>query len=186
MIALKRPLFIVAGIVFIALVSSCGSSSSSNSSSSSVASTPTSASQTYASPTTASTASTSTGTDTIKTSTITIGGKSKTILTNAAGLTLYYFTPDTSTKSACTGACATTWPPLLFNGTGSPTASTKLPSELTVYTNANGKQVEYNTHPLYTYKGDTAPGQTNGDGVGGKWFIATSDLAAQNSASSAY
>ncbi len=113
----------------------------------------------------------------IKTATATVSGKSETILTNSQGMSLYYFIPDTAAKTACTGSCATTWPPLLFTGSGNPAASTKLSGELEVYKNANGNQVIYNDHPLYTFSGDTAAGQTNGQGVGGKWFLATPDLA---------
>jgi hypothetical protein len=47
-----------------------------------------------------------------------------------------------------------------------------------VATNANGSQVEYQGHPLYTYVSDTAPGQTNGENVEGIWFVATTDLTA--------
>jgi secreted repeat protein with Y-X4-D motif len=44
----------------------------------------------------------------------------------------------------------------------------------------NGQQVEYNGHPLYNYSGDTAPGQTNGEGIGGMWFVATTTLSVQS------
>ena len=110
------------------------------------------------------------------TATATVSGKTVTILTNAQGLTLYYFTPDTAAASACTGGCAGTWPPLLMTGSGTPTASTTLPGALTAVSAGNGNQVEYNGHLLYTYAGDTAPGQTTGDGKFGKWFVATADL----------
>jgi predicted lipoprotein with Yx(FWY)xxD motif len=96
-----------------------------------------------------------------------------TILTDAKGMTLYYFTDDTASKTACTGGCAQTWPPLLFTATGNPAASPKLAGELEIYPNANGKQVIYNDHPLYTYGGDSAAGQVNGQGIGNKWFVAT-------------
>jgi predicted lipoprotein with Yx(FWY)xxD motif len=46
-----------------------------------------------------------------------------------------------------------------------------------VYKNANGKQVISHDHSLYTYGGDSAAGQTNGEGLFGKWFVATPDLA---------
>ena len=127
-------------------------------------------------PTAASTSSTSF----LKTASVTVNGKSTTILTNAQGKSLYYFTADTTTKAACTGACAGVWPPLLFTGTGSPTSATTLPGTLTVVTNANGQQVEYNGHQLYTYSGDTASGQANGEGFKGKWFVATSTLSGQS------
>ena len=112
----------------------------------------------------------------IKTATATVQGKSVTILTNAQGLTLYYFTPDSATTSACTGGCAQAWPPLLMTGSGSPTASGSLPGTLSAVTTGNGNQVEYNGHLLYTYAADSAPGQTNGEGKFGKWFVATTDL----------
>ena len=112
----------------------------------------------------------------VKTATATVNGQSTTILTNAQGMTLYYFKPDTTTTSACTGACATAWPPLLMTGSGTPSAASTLSGTLTAVTTANGNQVEYNGHLLYTYSGDTAAGQTTGEGKGGKWFVATTDL----------
>jgi predicted lipoprotein with Yx(FWY)xxD motif len=72
---------------------------------------------------------TTASTFTVQTAQATVNGKTTTILTNARGLTLYYFTPDTASKTVCTGSCAQTWPPLLFTGTGKPTASTALPGE---------------------------------------------------------
>jgi predicted lipoprotein with Yx(FWY)xxD motif len=112
----------------------------------------------------------------IKTATAMVSGKSETILTDAQGKTLYYFTPDTATTSACTGSCAQNWPPLLATGSGTPTSATTLSGKLSTQTTANGNQVEYNGHPLYTFAADSAPGQTNGEGVLGKWFVATPDL----------
>jgi predicted lipoprotein with Yx(FWY)xxD motif len=112
----------------------------------------------------------------IKTATAMVSGKSETILTDAQGKTLYYFTPDTATTSACSGSCAQNWPPLLATGSGTPTSATTLPGKLSTQTTANGNQVEYNGHLLYTFAADSAPGQTNGEGVLGKWFVATPDL----------
>jgi predicted lipoprotein with Yx(FWY)xxD motif len=57
------------------------------------------------------------------------------------------------------------------------TTSSHTPGELEVYTTANGNQIIYNDHPLYTYSGDSAAGQTNGEGLFGKWFVTTPDLA---------
>jgi predicted lipoprotein with Yx(FWY)xxD motif len=116
----------------------------------------------------------------IKTTSATVNGQSVTVLTNAKGMTLYYFKPDTPTKSACTGACASNWPPLVFTGSGSPTSASALPGTLSVVTDANGQQVEYNGHPLYTFSGDTAPGQTHGEGIKGVWFVATTTLSNQS------
>jgi predicted lipoprotein with Yx(FWY)xxD motif len=115
----------------------------------------------------------------IKTAPATVNGQSVTILTNVQGMTLYYFKPDTAAKSACTGTCAGNWPPLLFTSSGSPSSATSLPGTLSVVTDANGQQVEYNGHPLYTFAQDTAPGQTNGEGIKGVWFVATTTLSVQ-------
>lgn len=120
----------------------------------------------------------------IKTATATIKGKSETILTNVDGKTLYYFTPDTATTAACAAGCISTWPPLLFTGSGSPTSSTTLSGKLSAQTDANGNQIEYNGHPLYLYSGDTAAGQTNGEGLFGKWFVATPNLLSQGGGAS--
>jgi len=162
----KRALLMVIGLVLVMAVSACGGTTSTGS----APSTPTTAPTTAPTPTTATTF-------TVQTAQATVNGKTTTILTNAQGLTLYYFTPDTASKTVCTGSCAQTWPPLLFTGTGKPTASTALPGEVEVYKNANGNQVIYNDHPLYIYSGDSAAGQTSGEGLFGKWFVATPDLA---------
>jgi predicted lipoprotein with Yx(FWY)xxD motif len=119
----------------------------------------------------------------IQTATATVKGQSEMVLTNTKGMTLYYFTPDSATQSACSGSCAQTWPPLLFAGSGGPTSSTSLSGKLSAQMDANGTQVEYNGHLLYSYSGDTAPGQTNGEGLFGKWFVATSGLAVQGGGS---
>src|ERR1051326_8695331 len=157
------------------LVAACGGTSGSG------GSTPTPAATTPAPvATTPATAS-----STVMTATATVNGQSTTILTNAQGMTLYYFKPDTPTTSACTGGCASAWPPLLFSGSGSPSSAATLSGTLSAVTTANGNQVEYNGHLLYTYSGDSAPGQTKGEGVGGKWFVCTPDLAAASSGSSA-
>jgi predicted lipoprotein with Yx(FWY)xxD motif len=164
----QRALLVVIGLVLVMGVSACGGTTSTGS----TASTPTTAPTTAPTPT-----PTTASTFTVQTAQATVNGKATTILTNAQGLTLYYFTPDTASKTVCTGACAQTWPPLLFTGTGTPTASTSLPGVLGVFQNANGNQVIYNDHPLYTYSGDSAAGQTKGEGLFGKWFVATPDLA---------
>lgn len=115
----------------------------------------------------------------IKTSSATVNGQSVTILTNTQGMTLYYFKPDTATTSACTGSCAGFWPPLVFTSSGSPGSASALPGTLSVVADSNGQQVEYNGHMLYTYSGDKAPGQTNGEGIKGNWFVATTTLSVQ-------
>src|SRR5713226_3718909 len=112
----------------------------------------------------------------IQTTTTTVKGQSQIVLTDAQGKTLYYFTADSATQSACSGSCAQMWPPQLFTGSGVPTSSTTLAGKLSAQTDANGSQVEYNGHPLYTFSGDTGPGQTTGEGFGGIWHVVTPAL----------
>ena len=118
-----------------------------------------------------------TGAVLIHTASIKVGNKTQTVLKNEKGLTLYYFTPDTATNVACAGGCVSNWPPLLATS-GTPTSNPALPGELTVLNGANGNQVLYNGHPLYTYIKDGDAADAYGQGIGGKWFAATSDLAA--------
>jgi predicted lipoprotein with Yx(FWY)xxD motif len=91
------------------------------------------------------------------------------LLTNANGLTLYWFAPDTSTKSACYGSCAAYWPPV----TGTPSAGPGVTGTLGTINRTDGtKQATYGGHPLYTYIGDNAPGSANGNNInlnGGLW-----------------
>ena len=103
--------------------------------------------------------------------TATINGVS--VVTNAQGLTLYSFAPDTATVSKCTGACAQIWPPV----TGPAAAGQGVTGTLGTITRSDGsKQVTYNGHPLYTYTADTAAGQAKGNGInvdGGVWHEVT-------------
>jgi predicted lipoprotein with Yx(FWY)xxD motif len=95
------------------------------------------------------------------------------VLTNSAGFTLYWFAPDTSTTSKCTGSCAAFWPPVK----GPATAGSGVTGTLGTITRPDGTtQATYDGHPLYTYKGDTAPGQAKGNGLnisGGVWHEVT-------------
>jgi predicted lipoprotein with Yx(FWY)xxD motif len=95
------------------------------------------------------------------------------VLTNAAGFTLYWFAPDTSTTSKCTGSCASFWPPVK----GPATEGSGVTGTLGTITRPDGTtQATYDGHPLYTYKGDTAPGQAKGNGLnisGGVWHEVT-------------
>lgn len=122
------------------------------------------------------------GTQVVQTATATVGGKSETILTDTHGMTLYFFDPDSPTKIACTGACASTWPPLTTtadNVTGGP----GLTLTFSVLNGANGKQVLANGHPLYTFAQDKAAGDTKGEGLFGKWHVATPSITAAVAAS---
>lgn len=175
--ALKRLGILIVFVTIIVVFSSCGGSSSTTTGGSSSSSSSNGYNQgsspTKAPAATPTSAPATSGNVVVKTASATVDGKSVTILTDAKGMTLYYFTPDTASKTVCTAGCAQTWPPLLFTAAGKPTASPTLPGELEIYPNANGKQVIYNDHPLYTYGGDSAAGQTNGEGIAGKWYVAT-------------
>jgi len=72
---------------------------------------------------------------------------------------------------------------LLFSDSGGLTSSASLTEKLSVQTDANSNQVEYTGHLLYAFSGDTAPAQTNGEGLFGKWFVATPNLAVQGGGS---
>jgi predicted lipoprotein with Yx(FWY)xxD motif len=113
----------------------------------------------------------------IHTASVQVGNQSMTVLKDPKGLTLYYYTPDTSTKIACTGQCAKIWPPLLASS-GTPTSASPLPGKLTVMNGPNGPQVAYAGHPLYLYVKDKDSEDAYGQGLGGKWFVATPDLHA--------
>ena len=90
------------------------------------------------------------------------------ILTRADGSTLYMFTPDAGGKSACTGGCAQAWPSLV--GPGTPGAGLDPGDFSTIKRDDASEQVTFYGHPLYTFAGDKKPGDTNGQGSGGKWY----------------
>lgn len=98
-----------------------------------------------------------------------------TVLADKKGKTVYWFAKDTSTTLACTGACATAWPPVL--GMPQAASGSSLTGKFGTIRRSDGTvQATYNGHPLYTFEGDTAPGQTNGNGViafGAAWSVIT-------------
>jgi predicted lipoprotein with Yx(FWY)xxD motif len=160
----------VAGVAALAMLAAgCGSSSSS--SVAAAGSSPAAASS-PAAPSSPALAATSTpaATPAVLKSRV-IGGVA--VLTTASGFTVYWFAPDTSTTSKCTGTCATYWPPVK----GPVTAGSGVTGRLGTITRADGsKQATYDGHPLYTYVADTAPGEAKGNKVnasGGLWYEVT-------------
>ena len=151
-----------AGLAAVALVTAaCGSSSTGGSSSSGGSASPA-----------ASATANSSGT---ALRTATIGGT--TVLTNAKGFTLYWFVPDTSTKSNCNAGCASFWPPVKGPATAGSGVTGKL---ATIKRDDGSTQASYDGHPLYTYVADTAPGQAKGNGInisGGVWHEMTASGA---------
>jgi predicted lipoprotein with Yx(FWY)xxD motif len=152
---IKSGLVLLAGLLF----SACGSSGGTGGAASTASSNP----------------SSSTSSATVETSQAHVEGKPETILTDAKGMTLYLYQPDGGAKVTCTGTCAHNWPPVLLSS-GEPAAKGSLPSKLTVLEGPNGRQVAYHGWPLYTFINDKKPGDTTGQGVGGKWFVATPEL----------
>jgi predicted lipoprotein with Yx(FWY)xxD motif len=154
----------VAGAATVVLLAGCGSSSSSSSSASAPASAPT---QSSAATTAAAAAP--------GLAVVTKHGKLGTIL--AAGpkhLTVYLFEADRGAASACTGACAKTWPPVTTEG--KPTASGSADAaDLGTTMRSDGKeQVTYKGHPLYFYDDDKDSGDAYGQGskaFGAGWYV---------------
>lgn len=116
----------------------------------------------------------------IKTASTSMG----TVLTNSAGQTLYWFAIDTPTTSNCSGSCTTYWPPL--TGKQAAASGSSLTGAFGTIKRSGGVlQSTYDGHPLYTYAGDSAPGQVNGNGKnlsGGFWWAATPTMAKLGSA----
>jgi predicted lipoprotein with Yx(FWY)xxD motif len=159
--------------IFAVLLAACGSSSSGGSgsgASSASSSSPSSSSQPSGATAMLKSAKTSLG----------------TVLTDSQGLTLYWFAIDTPTSSKCTGGCTTYWPPV--TGTAQAASGVTLPGKLGTITRSDGSvQATYNGHPLYTYAGDKAPGQTSGNnvnGFGGVWHAVTASASAGGTSSS--
>jgi predicted lipoprotein with Yx(FWY)xxD motif len=89
----------------------------------------------------------------------------------SSGVTLYRFDKDTAkpAKSNCTGQCAATWPPVLA-ADGEPKLTGIDAALVGIAVRSDGtRQLTLAGWPLYRYTGDTAPGQTSGEGVGGSW-----------------
>jgi predicted lipoprotein with Yx(FWY)xxD motif len=104
----------------------------------------------------------------LKTSTTRLG----TVLASGTGYTLYWFSQDTATSSACNEICENNWAP----DTGQPefAPGVSLPGKLSAFVRVGGAtQATYNGHPLYIFAGDSEPGDADGNGVyeyGGHWF----------------
>jgi predicted lipoprotein with Yx(FWY)xxD motif len=101
-------------------------------------------------------------------------GSGGAFLTTSTGQAVYLWTKDGKNMSACSGACASAWPPVTATGTVTAAGSAQA-SELGTITRSDGtKQVTYDGHPLYTFVGDSGPDQTSGqgnDGFGAKWWL---------------
>ena len=94
------------------------------------------------------------------------------ILVNGDGRTLYLFLEDTGPRSTCYGGCARVWPPATVEGkprAGAGLVARKL--QTTKRRDTPLEQMVYNGHPLYTADADVKPGDANGQGFFGTWFV---------------
>lgn len=108
----------------------------------------------------------------IHTAVVTLNGKKVHVLTTNKGFMLYYYNKDMMLTSSCTGGCAMNWPPLLApQGMMTISSSVPLPKKLSVHKTANGNQVFYDGHALYTYAGDMQAGQFSGRGMDNAWYL---------------
>lgn len=96
-----------------------------------------------------------------------------TVLVDSQGLTLYDFHKDKGGTSACYGACAGAWPPLLTEGNPQAQGAAERSMLGTTKRKDGTLQVTYNGWPLYTYVADKAPGEANGNDIdqfGAEWY----------------
>jgi predicted lipoprotein with Yx(FWY)xxD motif len=96
------------------------------------------------------------------------------ILVDGKGRTLYRFEADKGTTSTCDGACASAWPPLTTEGKPIAASGVSAAKLGTTERSDGTTEVTYNGHPLYTYAGDSTPGQTTGqgsNGFGAEWYV---------------
>ena len=113
---------------------------------------------------------------TLHTTTTQVGAKTETVLVNAKGLPLYYYQADTAKKSQVSGVLAQLWPALV---SAKPTA-TGVKGNVASVKQADGRQVTYNGHFLYTFV-DDSPGRVTGQGVS-NFFVVTPNVRAIGSA----
>jgi predicted lipoprotein with Yx(FWY)xxD motif len=111
----------------------------------------------------------------------TVGMKQEAVLSGPSGMTLYYYTPDRGQSVTCTGSCAQAWPPLSLPAGSKPVGGSGISGTFGSDSNpAGGSVVTYNGWPLYRYSGDMGTSATNGQGIGGVWFVATPNLQPQS------
>jgi predicted lipoprotein with Yx(FWY)xxD motif len=161
----------VAAVVALGVLAGCSSSPSSSTTSTTGASSATTA---------ASSASSSTSSGPAPLYEVTTGKVHGlgTVLVDGQGFTLYLYVPDhQSGNSVCNGSCALAWPPLILpNGVSAAVAGSGVKSSLlgTTKRSDGSVQVTYNRWPLYTWQGDSTPGQATGQGInnsGGLWYV---------------
>jgi predicted lipoprotein with Yx(FWY)xxD motif len=96
------------------------------------------------------------------------------VLVDANELTLYGFTPDVDRTPTCFEACAAAWPPIMVDGPDLPAGLDPALFSV-VERDGEGHQLAAGKWPLYTFAGDAAPGDVNGQASGGNWFAVAPD-----------
>jgi predicted lipoprotein with Yx(FWY)xxD motif len=101
-----------------------------------------------------------------------INGNQVNVLLTNKNFAMYYYKSDTAFKATCTGACAKDWPPVLAPmGMMAVSSSMTLPRHLSVLQTANGAQVFYDGHALYTYAADKQANNAQGRGQDMLWYM---------------
>jgi predicted lipoprotein with Yx(FWY)xxD motif len=98
------------------------------------------------------------------------------IIVDGRGRSLYLFEKDEHGRSACSGVCASYWPPLLTTSKSAAGSGVKASLLGTIRRSDGTRQVTYAGHPLYFFSGDAKRGQTNGEGLkdfGASWYVLT-------------
>jgi predicted lipoprotein with Yx(FWY)xxD motif len=101
----------------------------------------------------------------------------RTVLTTTKGRTLYSLSAETHGRFICTGACVSTWHPLMVPAGTKPTGPVKLG---TIERPEGKTQVTFKGRPLYSFAGDSKMGDANGEGIKdvGTWHAAVTAKAA--------
>ncbi|MGZ4729742.1 MAG: COG4315 family predicted lipoprotein [Acidimicrobiales bacterium] len=168
--AAARVTAIGLGLLLVVALSSCSSSTSSPSGSSSATGPSTTTTSAGGPAGTGSTlASIPSGTATVDVGSTDLGQ----VLVDLTGHTLYVFAADTNGSPTCVDeSCTKVWPPLTGSGIAVGNGVPAQPGEFKLVARPDGaNQLTVNGQPLYTYSGDAGPGETNGQSVGGQWFV---------------
>jgi predicted lipoprotein with Yx(FWY)xxD motif len=164
MLQLRRPIGLVAAVAIALIVAGCGQAAGSG---------PTSPPATNPVASQGSSSSGAPGAGSAHMVEVRQDAALGAFLTGADGKALYILTKDSVGASSCTGSCADAWPPFVLEPGATVTAGAGVTGSLGTITRPDGtEQVALDGQPLYYFAGDSAAGQTNGQGVNGVWFLA--------------
>ena len=168
---MKRACILFIGAVLLTAACSSDSKSSSSTSSSS-GTTRSSSASTSSSSTSASSSAAASGSTLATASNAKVG---KTILVDSKGMTVYVYGPDgTNTTSQVSAGLKAAWPPL--TATSATVGAGLDASKIKLEPQPDGTmQVSYNGHLLYNFSNDKAPGDATGQGLGGIWYVLSTD-----------